>query len=211
MSESLAMNWSPTRRKPLPRRSAFSLIELVAVIGIITLGMSLTLQAVSSVVRGRQQERAVYEVSGWMEQAKTFAQAQNTWVWLGFQETVVNGEGGVLVAAVAAKSGRGADLTGENFHVILKPSFLRGVQFVPTTEAGVQDVSASTAGSFEILFQGQRTTFDRIVAYSSNGEASVQAGGVSRVAELRLVDIVNAGNVSVLRLNGLNGKTRVLR
>jgi prepilin-type N-terminal cleavage/methylation domain-containing protein len=97
-----------------PRGSGFTLIELMVVIGVISLLMVLVVPAVSSLKGSGDLTDAAYTISGALEQARSHALGNNTYVWVGFYEEdaaqsstspATPGIGRVVISIVAAKDG----------------------------------------------------------------------------------------------------------
>jgi len=100
-------------------RDAFSLIELMVVIAIIVLVTALIVPAFTSIKSGGDFTDAVYRVQGLLENARTYAKANRTYVFVGFAEVdssvdasvspqVTTGAtpyGRVAIAVVASKDG----------------------------------------------------------------------------------------------------------
>jgi prepilin-type N-terminal cleavage/methylation domain-containing protein len=98
-------------------RSAFTLIELLVVIGIIAILMVLIAPAFTNMKSAGDVTDAAYTVKGVLDTARTYAKANNTYVWVGLYEenttatTPTNnnpaypGKGRVLLAIVASKDG----------------------------------------------------------------------------------------------------------
>jgi prepilin-type N-terminal cleavage/methylation domain-containing protein len=96
------------------RGSGFTLIELMVVIGIISLLMVLVVPAVSNLKGSGDLTNAAYTISGALEQARSHALGNNTYVWVGFYEEDVSqsstspatpGIGRVVISIVASKDG----------------------------------------------------------------------------------------------------------
>jgi type II secretory pathway pseudopilin PulG len=93
----------------------FTLIELMVVMGIMILIVGLSAPGIVGMKKSRNIVAAGYAISGLLEQARMYAMANNTYVWVGFfeedgtrssQVPAVVGNGGRLVmAAVASQSG----------------------------------------------------------------------------------------------------------
>ena len=92
----------------------FTLIELMVVIGVISLLMVLVVPAVSNLKGSSDLTSAAYTISGALEQARSHALGNNTYVWVGFYEENVSqsstspatpGVGRVVVSIVASKDG----------------------------------------------------------------------------------------------------------
>src|SRR5437879_494848 len=99
---------------PLPPTFGFTLIELMVVIAIIVILMALLAPAFTSVKSAGDVTSAAYTVKGVLDQARTYAQANNTYTWVGFfEENVSNPSpnsatpkiGRIVMSIVASKDG----------------------------------------------------------------------------------------------------------
>ena len=108
--------------KQRERRRAFTLLELLIVVGIIGLLLVLIAPAFTYIKGGTDVTSAAYTIKGVLDTARTYAKANNTYTWVGFKEVdasrdasaspQVNGQGRVAIAIVASKDGtRGYDIT----------------------------------------------------------------------------------------------------
>jgi len=109
-------NALPVAPEPRPARAsrldAFTLIELMVVIGVICLLMVFVVPAVSN-LKG-DLTNAAYTISAALEQARSHALGNNTYVWVGFYEEDVSqsstspatpGIGRIVISTVASKDG----------------------------------------------------------------------------------------------------------
>jgi prepilin-type N-terminal cleavage/methylation domain-containing protein len=96
------------------RGDGFTLIELMVVIGVISLLMALVVPAVSNMKGSGDLTSAAYTISGAFEQARSHALGNNTYVWVGFYEEdgsqpstspATPGIGRVVISIVASKDG----------------------------------------------------------------------------------------------------------
>jgi prepilin-type N-terminal cleavage/methylation domain-containing protein len=99
------------------RSSAFTLLELLIVVGIIAVLLVLMAPAFTSLKSAGDVTSAAYTIKGVLDTARTYAKANNTYTWVGFYEenttdvTPTNnipaypGRGRVLLATVASKDG----------------------------------------------------------------------------------------------------------
>jgi prepilin-type N-terminal cleavage/methylation domain-containing protein len=104
------------KRGPKSIRS-FTLIELLIVMGIIGLLMVLTAPTFITINRGTDVTSAAYTMKGVLDTARTYAKANNTYVWVGFFEEDVSqpspnppspptpGTGRLVISIVASKDG----------------------------------------------------------------------------------------------------------
>ena len=104
-----------TQQMQRERASAFTLLELLIVVGMIGLLMVLIAPAFTTMKSGSDFTNAVYGIQGVLENARTYAKANRTYVFVGFAEVdssvdpsvspQVAGYGRVAVAVVASKDG----------------------------------------------------------------------------------------------------------
>src|SRR5512132_4186789 len=106
---------SPGRARLRGVSAAFTLLELVIVVGIIALLMVLIAPAFTSIKSGTDVTSAAYTVKGVLDTALTYAKANNTYTWVGFsEENVANPAspnsdtpkiGRLVMSIVASKDG----------------------------------------------------------------------------------------------------------
>ncbi len=106
-----------TLPKPRGRFGAFTLVEMLVVIGVVLILMVLLAPAFTSLKSGGDVTGAAYTIKGALEQARTYAMSNNTYTWVGFYEEATTatsptnsnppypGTGRVLVAAVYSIDG----------------------------------------------------------------------------------------------------------
>src|SRR5437899_2326609 len=90
----------------------FTLIELLVVMGIIALLMALVAPAFTTIKSGTDVTSDAYTIKGMLDTARTYAKANNTYVWVGFFEEDVStttpgipGTGRLVMSIVASKDG----------------------------------------------------------------------------------------------------------
>jgi len=99
----------------LERAPAFTLIELLVVVGVMALLMALVVPAMKGIKGGQDLGAAGEGIAGILDEARTYAMANNTHVFVGFEEVneqngssvkpQVSGTGRVALAVVASKDG----------------------------------------------------------------------------------------------------------
>jgi prepilin-type N-terminal cleavage/methylation domain-containing protein len=101
---------SPPNHQP----HAFTLVELVVVIAIIALLTGLLVPVFTNLKGANDLTSAAFTLKGVLEQARTYARTNNTYVWVGFYEEngsipsanpPVTGSGRVVLSSVAARDG----------------------------------------------------------------------------------------------------------
>jgi prepilin-type N-terminal cleavage/methylation domain-containing protein len=100
-----------------PLASGFTLIELLVVLAIIIVLTALLVPAFTSMKSAGDVTNAAYTIKGVLDQARTYAMANNTYTWVGFYEEAAGAptptyatppypdKGRVLLAIVASKDG----------------------------------------------------------------------------------------------------------
>jgi prepilin-type N-terminal cleavage/methylation domain-containing protein len=198
------------------RASAFTLLELLVVVGIIAILLVLIAPAFTTIKSAGDVTNAAYTIKGALDTARTYAKANNTYTWVGFAGSVgpntppppITGQ--VEVAIVASRDGTnlwsannalppasliqvGKMITLSNIHI--------GDTGVPSgdgtefeSRASVDDDHRiSTSANTPYPFTVQGTTFIKWIQFSPRGEALVHGGGFS---------IVKAAEVGVLPTHG---------
>src|SRR5947207_1892319 len=79
-----------TLPKQRERASAFTLLELLVVIGIIALLLVLIAPAFTYIKGGTDVTSAAYSIQGVLDTARTYAKANDTYTWVGFYEEDVS-------------------------------------------------------------------------------------------------------------------------
>ena len=96
------------------RAGAFTLLELIIVVGIIGLLLVLIAPAFTTIKGGSDVTSAAYTIKGVLDTARTYAKANNTYTWVGlFEEDVSQpstnpatpGTGRLVMSIVASKDG----------------------------------------------------------------------------------------------------------
>ena len=137
---------APMRRgKASPKREAFTLVELLVVIAIMVIMMGLLVPAFTGIKKAGDATKAAYDIAGLLDQARAYAMANNTYVFVGFAEVDVTVPsstkpqvstgpapyGRVAVAVVASRDGtRGYDITNSNLSTPCWTNYSNGASLV---------------------------------------------------------------------------------
>src|SRR5438552_9117391 len=77
-------------RAIVQRTGAFTLLEMLVVMGIIAILMVLLAPAFTSIKSASDVTGAAYTIKGVLDQARTYAKANNAYTWVGFYEEDVS-------------------------------------------------------------------------------------------------------------------------
>src|SRR6476660_1433857 len=103
-----------TLQKQRERACAFTLLELLIVMGIVALLMVLIAPAFTGIKGGTDVTNAAYTIKGVLDTARTYAKANNAYTWVGFYEenapdpssSPANpGTGRIVMSIIASKDG----------------------------------------------------------------------------------------------------------
>src|SRR6266480_1543664 len=107
----LSQNPQPSLTSDLrPLTSGFTLVEMMVVVAIIAILMVLVVPAFTNLKSAGDATSAAYTIKAALDTARTYAKANNTYVWVGFfEEDITNplnpGTGRVVISIVASKDG----------------------------------------------------------------------------------------------------------
>jgi prepilin-type N-terminal cleavage/methylation domain-containing protein len=206
------------------RASAFTLLELLVVMGIIAILMVLIAPAFTTIKGGSDATSAAYAIKGALDTARTYAKANNTYTWVGFagsigpnQQQYVTGQ--VKVAIVASKDGTnlwsannslpaasllpvGKMITLDNIHIGDSGTPNNdGTEF--ESRASVDnDHRISTSPTTPYPFTVQQTPFNKWIQFSPRGEALVHGGNFSIVQDTEVGVLPTHGTALAVTQSG---------
>ena len=157
--------WLP-RRGGFTRR-AFTLIELLVVVGVIVLMTGLAVPAFNAIRGGSDFSSEIYDMAGTLDQARSYAMANNTFVLVGIMEVTasqggnaapqLSGIGRIAMAVVASRDGSrpyqgllNTDPAGFQNDWVQTADYNSGKAFIPVTKLAtfqnihIVDLQAST-------------------------------------------------------------------
>jgi type II secretory pathway pseudopilin PulG len=221
------------------RASAFTLLELLIVVGIIALLLVLMAPAFTTIKSAGDVTSAAYTIKGALDTARTYAKTNNTYTWVGFAGSIgVSITGQVQVAIVASKDGTnlgtdGNGLAGDITANTIPVGKLMRIDNIdigntgdPTNDGtefesrppvlAAYRVSASGDTAYPFTLQG--VTFMRWIRFSPRGEAVVK-GGTTQIAPYAEVGLLPTHgtvlaatpNIVAIQISGFGGDVRIYR
>jgi len=205
--------WSSKSKCAPSSLTAFSLIELLCVIAVIGILGTIAGPALSSLGSSGNVNKAGLNISLMLEQARTYALANNTRVWVGFHQE----DGTLTVTSVAGTTGASDDIVSANtIRPIMKPRGFEHVSLGTVTglDGMVAGVPLAPNGSmtFSQISRGKNETFEYVIQFEPGGGARLAADTIPRWIQIGLLpDNTGNGNESAIQVAGLSGKVRVFR
>jgi len=191
---------------------AFSLIELLSVVAIISLVAAFLVPSIGGIKSSQSFTKSLFDLAGILDVARNEAQAKNSYVWVGLAEkpgipggllaaTVVSLSGEAIITSDVEQSGRVYELSGMAFGAP-----------VPGSPAGNHPIQDSDLGSFTQKAGGVPTQFSYLIRFSSNGEAVVKANSVPNWVQIPLREAKPGSvNSAILDVSGLSGLVKIVR
>ena len=216
---------------------AFTLLELLTVISVIAIMMVTVVPAFTGIKGAGDVTKAAFDVAGTLEQARAYAMANNTYVFVGFTEqdgmdVTKTGFGQILVAAMGSKDGT---RNGTNSSNLVPLSKLRRIENVhlqdslpnsgAMTRPAVADACRVGNANFQVDVSYQNAfkaasgySFTKIIQFDPRGTASIPSATVSvpHWMEIGLVgargnSVAGTSNCAALVLGGVTGSAKIYR
>jgi type II secretory pathway pseudopilin PulG len=130
--------------------SGFSLLEIIMVVAVMVAVLTLVVVPIANMRSAGNMTKACADISGILEEARSYAIANNTYVWVGFSEvdpvTNIQGTGKVMIAVAASKDGTRGYLTGGSLRTsnLMAISPLKKFENIHLALAGVLNGAGST-------------------------------------------------------------------
>jgi prepilin-type N-terminal cleavage/methylation domain-containing protein len=214
-------------------KKGFTLVELLIVIAIMAILAGLSVPALSALNRSGQAGLTFSKLSETLEQARQYAVAQNTYVWVAFSASPSSlGTGTQLSIAVVA-SADGTDLAsnwtssvgpGTNLVQVSKMQTFQLTELqtpgkvTPATILAEVGQAINSTAKFSITLPGQNaaTTFGQAIQFTPSGEARNTDGAPVDLVEFDVQPekgpgIADPNNGAVFQVSGLTGETRIYR
>jgi prepilin-type N-terminal cleavage/methylation domain-containing protein len=204
---------------------AFSLIELLVVMGVLTLLASAVVPVVGHLGTGNMQT-AQTRAQGVLEAARQFAQAKATYVRVGIAEISgdLPGASSVSIQCIHSQTGdlRNDDETGmanlSYWSSSAKPVVLDGIKLdlslvgkLATSSASVEPLLKKFPQFTRIGPGGKNVHYEYIIQFDPQGQVSLEPDKLTRSAMFGLVNPRQPSNPVVILMSGLSGRIQALR
>jgi prepilin-type N-terminal cleavage/methylation domain-containing protein len=192
-------------------RHGFTLIELLVVMGIMSIMVAILVLAVPAIKGSQDITKSSDDIQGVLEQARTLAMADNTYVWVGFFEENPNSIGtagvGQAVISVVSSSDGTQLFTNSNPPTVLPSASLTQVNKLmklpslhldilsaaavtrPSVPANTYQIGSSSFSNniyFTYPLSGSQYKFYNIIQFNPQGDATRIADTPTQVIEVGL-------------------------
>jgi prepilin-type N-terminal cleavage/methylation domain-containing protein len=202
------------------RKSGFTLVELLVVIAIVAILTVIAAPALSSLSDAGDTNNAVSGIALVLNQARAYAMAQNTYVWVGFAPNATAQQ--LTVGVVAGTTGDVGDLTSSTTCIPLAKLqtynhlSLKNLSGITGMSTSGDDIATSQVGSFQQSGGGTTVTFTSVLQFSPQGEASIdKTPGASHWIQIGLQPLrggnSTGANAAVVQVGALTGQVQVYR
>ena len=207
---------------------AFTLVEMLVVTAVVAVLTLLAVPALSSLNNSGNMNAAAGGVSLLLDQARTYAMAHNTYVWVGFYQNPSTQQ--LMVGVVAGKTGQSTDLTsGPTYYSPIcklqtynNLKLSSSISALPNTGlaslATAADISTSKfVSGFQQLGGGTNVTFSGsdVLEFTPEGEASLNISPPGHWIQIGIQPEhggnTNSPNVAVLQVATVTGLVNVFR
>jgi prepilin-type N-terminal cleavage/methylation domain-containing protein len=223
------MPWKQSQRS----RRGFTLVELLTVIAIMALMTGAAVSAVSAIKDAGSLTRGASDLTGTLDQARSYAMANNTYVFVGLTERDgvnpdLEGQGQVIVTIKGSRNGtRDFGTGGANLQELTKIRRLENLRIAdglpntgelsrPAVTDSYRVGNEAFAAPESISARGYQ--FTKIIQFDPRGAASVPSSTpmIPQWIEIGLAPVRGPAaeggeNCAVLVLDGVTGSTKIYR
>ncbi len=220
------------------RRDGFSLVELLTVIAIAAVMSTLAVTAFVSLKRADSLNNATAIISTLLEQARAYAMANNTYVFVGFEESDFGtpstaaqtaGTGRVAVQAFASADGT-LNLSASNLSPINRLQILDSLDLAPAITLTTGGLPGRPAADYVIgstsfpapssTISSRNFTFSKVIAFDSLGLVHIPTVAPQPSLQYLEIDVqpsngnsvpTAATNASAIQVDAMTGAVSVYR
>ncbi len=181
--------------------AAFTLVELLAVIAVIVMLLSFTLPLMRG---GNPMTKAGWDIAGVIEQARAYAQSQNTYVWLAFHDGDASGTNRVSVFALASLDGTRSPYTTQgqanttNVTLIDKVRFFENVSYASSNSYATHfSTYGGNPGGTAVTESNITTASDADLLTADMPKNSGNSGAKFPLASVKVLLIDPSGSISM--------------
>lgn len=192
---------------------AMSLMEILLVVALVAVMATLVMPAFVAIAQGSGMKRAILGVSDSLEQARTEAMAQSTWVLVGFSQDATSVPQNLTVMTMASRDGT-TNTAPANLMPLSKPIKVDNVQILPSSLTSTNPILKGSQFEFTSTVAGaSRRFYGTVIAFSPQGEAILTNSTVSSWIEIPLQEL--RGNTPItnktasIRVSGVSGQVIV--
>jgi prepilin-type N-terminal cleavage/methylation domain-containing protein len=201
----------------------FSLVEMLTVMALVAILSTAAMTSLTGSGSASRLGAAATSVASFLEQARTYAVTQNTYVYVGFlprASGTSSGEIEMKLLAVASRDGSSVlpaggtlDLQSANSPAIVigKPLLIGKISMDTngTYDPPIPRPAATSLGSADETLKSGAQTFGNVLAFTPGGEVILSNGSLSQRYEIGLEYAGKDSRAAVVQIAGLSGQTRV--
>jgi prepilin-type N-terminal cleavage/methylation domain-containing protein len=227
-----------SRRKRLAQAVGFTLIELLVVLGMMTVLAALAIPAITSLDKANQLGAATSTISLLLEQGRTYAMANNTYVFVCLEETDAStattqaqnpGTGRVAVQLFSSIDGT-MNLAASNLKIVSRLQVFENLDLPGSLNSNTGTLNGRPAASYVMgngnfpnsatAISSGRFTFSKIIALDAQGTLHLPT--IPPQSGLQYVEIDlqpangtvvsgTSNNLSAIQIDGLTGMVTTFR
>jgi len=201
----------------------FTLVEMLTVMAIVAILSTAAVTSLTGMGSAGRLGAAATSVASFLEQARTYAVTQNTYVYVGFlprASGTPSGEIEMKLLAVASRDGSSVlpaggtlDLQSANSPAIVigKPLLIGKISMDTngTYDPPIPRPAATSLSSADGTLKSGAQTFGNVLAFTPGGEVILSNGSLSQRYEIGLEYAGKDSRAAVVQIAGLSGQTRV--
>lgn len=199
-------------------RHAFSLVELLVVLAIVTALIGATAPSFTSILMGTGVDAAAGQMAGAFEQAHALAITNHSYVYVAMNQVNSN----TLMLAIADSPSGDSDIKSASAIVriaklmnvtLMDSSNVRGLVSLPDAATNADSITNSKIGSLTLQLGGTSVQCDYVVRIAPSGQAFTNSTGISRYIQVGLAPAhrPNSKDLALIQMTGLTGNVSIFQ